>query len=57
LNYHLTLGFVELQLWDLTAARRALDAASSLAPDSPKVQSLADAIAQRETTVRDLPAP
>jgi tetratricopeptide (TPR) repeat protein len=57
LNYHLTLGFVELQLWDLAAARRALDAARSLAPDSPKVQSLADAIAQRETTVRDLPAP
>ena len=52
-NYQLTLGFVELQRWDLAGARRALDAARSVQPNSPKVKSLADALAQREATARD----
>jgi len=53
LNYQLTLGFVELQRRDLPAARRALDAARSLQPNSPKVKDLAEAVALFAAAARD----
>lgn len=55
LNHQLTLGFIEVARWDLDAARRQLDLARTMQPDSPNVQRLADAIRKRETAERGTP--
>ncbi len=55
LNHQLTLGFIELARWDLDAARRQLDLARTMQPDSPNVQRLEDALQKRATAERGTP--